>query len=123
MATNTSPGRMRRVSWVPPPTPTEPSPRAMTPSVSAARAPSVSRVEVSDISLQFTRDARDATAARYTAGETARPTRRIQVLRRQGRVAVRRQGQLAAQPRALLLSEDGRPRASQGADGHRGRGH
>ena len=60
---------------------------------------------------------------RAAAGALARPTWRLQVLRRQGSLAVRRQGEVAAQPGALVLPQVGDARAAQAANGYRDRRH
>src|SRR5438094_10372387 len=86
---------------------------------SATRAPKDLTVSGNDIFLQFTHDARrDEPAHRSAAGTTARPARRLQVLRRQGRAAVCRQGAVAAQSRALVLPQIGHARPMHAPDGH-----
>src|SRR5215831_6446563 len=117
-ATNRSPGRSWRESWVRPVTIDEGDPWSRATEGSAA---SNSATRLACISLQFTRGYSGHFASSGTAQAAARQARRVQVLRRQGRTAVCRQGQVAAQPRALVLSEDGNARAAEAADGDRGR--
>src|SRR4051794_2931351 len=113
MATNSSPGVTRRESWVRPCTMPFglPSTRRAVGTWSRSAATHLG-VGTNGIYLQFTRDAPDAPAARAAVEATPRQARRVQVLRRQGGAAVRRQGAVAAQPRALVLSKDRRPRAA-----------